>query len=60
MPIGMVITIIITVLLLWLVIGGAVAVLVGPLIKRAASRIPASREGRSTLSESPARSVSKT
>ena len=50
----------ITVLLLWLVIGGAVAVLVGPLIEQAASRIPPSREDHSTLSESPVRSASKT
>lgn len=60
MPIGMVISIIITVLLLWLVIGGMVAALVGPLIKRQASRIPPSREGRGTFGESPARSASKT
>ena len=60
MSAGMVFAIIITVLLLWLVIGGAVAVILGPLIKQAASRIPPSREGRSTFSESPARSVGKT
>ncbi len=60
MSTGMILSIIITVLLLWLVIGGAVAVLVGPLIEQAASRVPASREDRSTLSESPIRSVSKT
>ncbi len=59
MAAGMIISIIITVLLLWLVIGGAVAVLVGPLIEQA-SRVPPSREDRSTLGESPIRSVSKT
>ncbi|HEY6444025.1 MAG TPA: hypothetical protein VIY66_11880 [Candidatus Acidoferrales bacterium] len=56
----MIISIIITVLLLWLVIGGAVAVLVGPLIEQAASRVPPSREDRSTLSKSPVRAVGKT
>ena len=60
MSAGMVISIIITVLLLWLVIGGAVAVLVGPLIEQAASRVPPSREDHSTFSESPVQSVSKT
>ena len=60
MSAGMVIVIIITVLLLWLVIGGMAAALLGPLIKEQASRVPASREDRSTFSESPARSVSKT
>ena len=57
---GMVISIIITVLLLWLVIGGAVAVLIGPLLEEAASRVPPSRKDHSTLSKSPVQSVSKT
>ncbi len=56
----MVIAIVVTAILLWLVIGGMVAALVGPLIKQAASRVPPSQEDHSTLSESPARSVSKT
>src|SRR5690242_101751 len=53
MSAGMVFAIIITVLLLWLVIGGMVAALLGPLIKQAASRVPPSRDDRATFSELP-------
>jgi type IV secretory pathway TrbD component len=60
MSAGMAIAIVITVLLLWLAIGGVIGALVGPLIKQAASRVPPSPEDHSTFSESPARSVSKT
>jgi predicted PurR-regulated permease PerM len=56
----MVIAIIITVLLLWLVIGGMAAALVAPLIKQAASRTHSVPDDHGTLSESPAHSVSKT
>ena len=44
MSTGMVFAIIITVLLLWLVIGGMAAALVSPLVKQAASRVPPSHE----------------
>ena len=44
MSTGMVFAIIITVLLLWLVIGGMAAAVVSPLIKQAASRVPPSSE----------------
>lgn len=59
MSAGMIIAMIITVLLLWLVIGGMVAALLGPLLKEQASRISPSREGH-VFSESAAGSVSKT
>jgi type IV secretory pathway TrbD component len=60
MSAGMIIAIVILVLLLWLVIGGMVAALVGPFIKQAASRVPPSPKDHSTFSESPVQSVSKT